>query len=148
MNNMCFTVQSSPCVLWFKNIDIFKVFLVHFLLSRYKHVWEREANRVPLIFDFFCLKWIFFYIFRSFWCADIKNNFFKIKKLHFNAFLSTNHFEPPPLPQSQTHLPPIRFQSVSELVSYHKFVSSINLKSLMKIDLLNKFAKLPTWSNL
>jgi hypothetical protein len=45
---------------------------------------------------------IFFNIFKLFCCADIKNNLKKIKKLHFNVFLSEKHFELSSLPQSQT----------------------------------------------
>jgi len=43
------------------------------------------------------------YIFRSFRCADIKNNLKKNKKLYFIAFLSEKHFELPSLSHSQTH---------------------------------------------
>jgi hypothetical protein len=31
-----------------------------------------------------------FYVFRLFWCADIKNNLKKIKKIYFNIFLNKN----------------------------------------------------------
>jgi hypothetical protein len=39
-------------------------------------------NFVFIKFDFFYLKLIFF-IFKLFWCVDIKNKFFKIKKILF-----------------------------------------------------------------
>jgi hypothetical protein len=47
---------------------------------------------------------IFFNIFKLFCCADIKNNLKKIKKLHFNVFLSEKHFELSSLPQSKKKL--------------------------------------------
>jgi len=50
-------------------------------------------HRVPKNFKFVLLKMNFFYIFKLFWCADAKNNFFK-KKLYFYTFLSEKHFEP------------------------------------------------------
>jgi hypothetical protein len=41
-------------------------------------VWEYSTNRIPLNFNLFLLKNIFFYVFKSFWCADLENNFFNI----------------------------------------------------------------------
>jgi len=55
-------------------------------------VWKRDAN---------CIPWNFkkIYVFRSFWCADVKNNF--LKKNYFDAFLNEKHFEKqPPLSHS------------------------------------------------
>jgi hypothetical protein len=40
-------------------------------------VWECGANRVLKNFDFFFLKWNFFYVFKLFWYADVKNDFKK-----------------------------------------------------------------------
>jgi hypothetical protein len=31
------------------------------------------------------------------YCFDVKNSFFKMKKLYFNVFISKKHFEPSPL---------------------------------------------------
>jgi len=47
-------------------------------------------------FKFFFLKIIFFVYFESFWCVDLKNNFFKNKKHHFDAFQNEKHFEKQP----------------------------------------------------
>jgi hypothetical protein len=68
-------------------------------------IWVCLGNAVQTAFPqilkyFFCLKWIFFYAFRSFWYAYVKNDFEKIKKLYFNTFLLEKHFELPSLPQS------------------------------------------------
>jgi hypothetical protein len=41
----------------------------------------------------FLLKINIFYVFRFFLCADLKNNFKKIKKYHFNVFINKKHFE-------------------------------------------------------
>ena len=41
-------------------------------------------------------------MFRSFWCADVKNNFKKIKKHHLNVFRHEKHFEKLQQPHSQT----------------------------------------------
>jgi len=46
---------------------------------------------------FICFKLVF----QIFWCADVKNDFFKIKKYYFDAFLSEKHFEKQPQPHSQ-----------------------------------------------
>jgi hypothetical protein len=45
----------------------------------------------------FSLEFICFYVFRLFWCIDIKNSFFKIKKNYFDALPSKKHFEKQPL---------------------------------------------------
>jgi hypothetical protein len=34
-----------------------------------------------------------FNVFRLFWCVDVKNNFFKIKKYYFNVFWNEKYFE-------------------------------------------------------
>jgi hypothetical protein len=47
-------------------------------------VWERGWNRVPSNFKncfFFVLKIIIFYVFRSFWYIDLKNDFLKNKNI-------------------------------------------------------------------
>ena len=54
-----------------------------------------------------------FDVFRSFLCADVKNNFLKIKKNYFDTFLSKKHFEK----QSQSH-----------------FQTDINCKRLESVD--------------
>jgi hypothetical protein len=49
----------------------------------------------------FLLKINFFICFGSFWCGDLKNDFKKMKKNHFDAFQHEKHFEKQP--QSQPH---------------------------------------------
>jgi hypothetical protein len=45
-------------------------------------------------FIFFLFKInIFFYIFKLFWCVDIRNNFLKIKKYYFNIFFNKKYFK-------------------------------------------------------
>jgi hypothetical protein len=63
---------------------------------------EAVQTVFPLIFlkIIFLLEIKFLYIFKSFWCADIKNNFLKIKKKYFDAFLNKKYFKPLQLPQS------------------------------------------------
>jgi hypothetical protein len=61
--------------------------------------WYRAFEK----YDFFLLKIIFFGVFESFWCVDLKNIFKqKFKKNYFDAFPSKNHFEKQSLPQYQT----------------------------------------------
>jgi hypothetical protein len=48
------------------------------------------------ILNFYYFK-LFFYIFKSFWCGDIKYKFLKIKN-YFDIFLSKKHFKKQPLP--------------------------------------------------
>jgi hypothetical protein len=50
----------------------------------------------------FLFKINFFYAFRLFWYADIKDYFLKIKKHYFNVFFDEKHFEKQPLLDSQT----------------------------------------------
>jgi len=64
-------------------------------------VWERCANRISKKFIFFCKRLIFFVYFRSFWGADVKINFFKNKKHHFDAFRHEKYFEKQLQPHSQ-----------------------------------------------
>ena len=61
-----------------------------------------DSKQFRVKFDFFYLK-LFFYVFRLFWCADIKNNFkIIIIKYYFNTFPSEKLFEKQPLPHFQT----------------------------------------------
>ena len=48
--------------------------------------------------SFFLLKINFFICFGSFRCVDLKNNFLKIKKHHFDAFQHEKHFQKQPQP--------------------------------------------------
>jgi len=66
------------------------------------HIWKRGVNRVFLKKFNFLFKIIFFMFLNSFDMLILKIIFLKIKKLYFNVFLSEKHFEPSPLPQSQT----------------------------------------------
>jgi hypothetical protein len=62
------------------------------------------ANRVLLKCEFlFLLKMKFFKYFHIVLCADIKNDFLKIKNFYFDVFLSEKYFKSLPLPQFQTH---------------------------------------------
>jgi hypothetical protein len=76
-NAVCFYVSKTLL----KNFELFIYFLLYFKL-------------------------IFFYIFRSFWYVDIKNNFLKNKKNYFDAFPSKKHFEKQPQPHFQTQVLP------------------------------------------
>jgi len=47
-----------------------------------------------MFFKSFILKKNFIFIFKSFWCVDIKNNSWKIKKkYYFNTFSNKIHFK-------------------------------------------------------
>jgi len=69
------------------------------LFIRFKNTLKKNWN---FFIYFFCFKLIFFFFlyFISFWCSNVKNNFFKIKKYYFNAFPSKKHFEKQLLPHS------------------------------------------------
>jgi hypothetical protein len=55
-------------------------------------------NRIFKKFKFFLLK---FNMFCIFWCADVKNDFLKIKKNHWHVFQHKRLFEKQPLPHYQ-----------------------------------------------
>jgi hypothetical protein len=40
--------------------------------------------------------------FESFWCVDLKNDFWKIKKIYFDGFWHEKHFKKKPQPHFQT----------------------------------------------
>jgi hypothetical protein len=61
---------------------------------------HKTLNKLFKIFIYKKIKFKFilfkinFYVFKSFWCADVKNNFLKIKKkYYFDIFPSKKHFE-------------------------------------------------------
>ena len=56
--------------------------------------------------------------FESFWCANVKNNFLKIKKHHWHAFRHEKLFEKQPLPHCQT-----RSESLQILYIFSFFLS-------------------------
>jgi hypothetical protein len=74
--------------------------MVLFIFAFQKRFWKKLKN----FYFFLCFKLIFFCIFRSFWCADVKNNFLKIKKYYCDIFFSEKYFKNQPQLHSQTHM--------------------------------------------
>ena len=75
-----------------------KIKLSIYFINHGKHMYIQNMfgntmqTSFPQILNFIFAKKYFFYVFRSFWCADIKNNFYF--KKYFNIFLNKKYFKP------------------------------------------------------
>ena len=65
----------------------------------YFYILKVLLKKFKFFLSFSLLQIIFYFIFRSFWCADIKNDFLKIKKILFWYISSEKYFEKQPQPQ-------------------------------------------------
>ena len=141
LNNLWFrrmiTTTPQTCnMIYHQFLILLNIYTMRFLLMIVPDlgfVWECSANHVPKNFEFyFCLKWSFLYIFKSFWCDDVKNNFFKIIiKLYFDVFLSEKHMN-----RHCYHNPKHALSWVFPLKhKYNFFDTFINLQCYIKIQL-------------
>jgi hypothetical protein len=96
----CFFFLLATWVIEWKIIKIKKSWINYFyalVLINLRKLYRKITLKITI----FCFKFYSLNIFRSFWCADVKNNFFKIKKYYFNVFWNEKHFEKQPLSHSQ-----------------------------------------------
>jgi hypothetical protein len=67
-------------------------------ICKFGCVWLSNSTCFSLNFK----NYFFLIFFGSFWCASVKNNFFKIIVFYIDSFLSKKHFEKQLLPHFQT----------------------------------------------
>jgi hypothetical protein len=63
------------------------IFICIWVEKRFRTCLERGLNRVSLNVNLFLFKIYFLNVFRLFWCADVKNNFF-LKINYFDVFVA------------------------------------------------------------